>query len=203
MAFTFDKQKRLYFKDGRPVKAEVLRSWVSEVMERTRGEMESVTKQFLEGSINRAAWTLEMKGLVGRSHSALWMLAQGGRNAMDESAWGSVGQRIKVQLGNHLRGFERDFANDRIASDEQAIARARLYANPLHQTYQAAVLAREKASGASKVLRVLGSPATGHCGDCPDLAGEYDIDDVPEIGASECGPACNCEIIPLEAEVSA
>lgn len=197
--FIFNKKSRTYFRDSRPVKAETLRAWVGEVMERARGEMRDVTQAFTEGSINRAAWTIEMRSLISRSHGSLAMLAQGGRNAMDEKAWGRAGQRIKSEA-DFLRGFERDIANGKAGTDAQILSRAQLYANALHATYEGAVVAREKAAGVTRVLRILGDPKTDHCSDCPTLAGEYDIDEVPEIGQSECGPACNCYIVSVEAE---
>jgi hypothetical protein len=197
--FVFDKKTRTYFRDSRPVKPETLRAWVAEVLERTRGEMKAVTQSFVEGSINRPAWFLEMRSLVARSHGSLAMLAQGGKNAMDESAWGRAGQKIKTEAA-FLRSFERDIANGKAGTDAQVVARAQLYANALHSSYEAAVLAREKDAGVKRVLRVLGEPLTGHCNDCPTLAGEYGIDEVPGIGDSECGPMCNCFIVSVEVE---
>jgi hypothetical protein len=196
--FTFDKRKRTYFKDGRPVKPETLKAWVAEVMERTREGMANATQGFIDGGTNRAAWTLEMRALISRSHGALWMLAQGGKEMMDERAWGAAGSRVKTQL-DYLRGFERDLANGKAGTDAQILARASLYASPLHQTYQAAVVAREKAAGVQRVARVL-DPGSQSCEDCPALVGEYDIDSVPEIGDStSCGAMCRCEIVTLEA----
>lgn len=196
-SFEFNKLTRTYFKDGRPVKPEILRGWVSDVLERARGEMASVTEDFVNGSINRAAWTIEMRALISRSHGAMAMLAQGGRDAMDASSWGAAGQKIRSEL-DYLRGFERAVANDEL-SEAAILSRAEKYADALYPTYAAGVLAREKEAGVTRVLRVLGDPLTGHCEDCPGLAGEYDIDEVPAIGDSSCGSACNCEIISVEA----
>lgn len=200
-SFEFNKKTRLYFKDGRPVSPETLRSWVAEVLERARGEMASVTEDFIGGGINRAAWTLEMKAAISGSHGAMAMLAQGGRDAMDAEAWRMTGQKIKSEL-EYLRGFERAIANNEAGTEAGILARAGKYADALYPTYVGAALAREKAAGVMRVLRVLGDPQTGHCEDCPGLAGEYDIDEVPAIGDSECGNACNCEIISVELEAA-
>ena len=197
-SFTFDKKRRTYFKDGRPVPPETLRAWAAEVTEAARSEMKRATERLIAGEINRPAWAVEMRQLISRSHSALWMLAQGGKEAMDAAKWGAVGQRVKAQA-DFLRGFERDLANERAGSGAQVLARAQLYANPLHATYQAAVVGREREAGVRRVARVLGESPSGHCDDCPVLAGEYDIDEVPEIGASACGASCNCEVVSLEA----
>jgi hypothetical protein len=197
--FTFNPKTRRYSSGGKTVPPETLRAWVSEVMERTRDEMRTVTQSYNEGSINRAAWTIAMRSLISRSHGSLAMLAQGGKNAMDEKSWGRAGQRIKSE-SEYLRGFERDIANGKAGSGAQILARAQLYANALHGTYEGAVIAREKTAGATRVLRVLGEPKTEHCSDCPGLAGEYDIDKVPQIGDSECQSACNCYFESVEAE---
>lgn len=201
-SFTFNKKTRTYSRDGRPVKPATVRQWAAEVRESAREQMEQTTARFIAGEVNRPAWTIEMRTLISRSHSAVWMLAQGGRNAMDARAWGKVGQRIKGQA-EFLRGFERAVANDKAGSEAQMLARAQLYANALHSTYEAAVLDRERAAGVTRVLRVLGQPQTGHCEDCPSLAGEYDIDEVPAIGDSSCGPACYCIIESVELEEAA
>lgn len=200
--FTFNKRTRTYSRDGRPVKSETLRLWVSEILEGARGQMKEVTEEFTAGTINRAAWTLQMRQLISRSHGAMWMLAQGGKDAMDSKAWGAAGQKIRSEA-DFLRGFERAIANGEAGTDAQVVARAQLYANGLHASYQAAVVARERAAGAKRVLRVLGTPQTEHCNDCESLAGEYDIESVPQIGDTECGPACLCEIIPVELGVAA
>lgn len=194
--YTFDKKSRTYFKNGRPVKAATLKAWTADVLERAREEMGKATDSFIAGSINRPAWFLEMRGLIARSHGAMWMLAQGGRNAMDEKAWGKAGNRIKSELA-YLRNFEREIANDEAGSELEIAARGRLYANALHASYAAAVVARERAAGVKRVVRVLDAGAE-NCRDCPDLAGEFDIDSVPEIGASECGNSCRCEIVSVE-----
>jgi hypothetical protein len=203
MAYTFDKQKRLYFRDGRPVKPDTLRSWVAEVMERARSEMAETTDLFNSGTINRAEWTIRMRTLLVRSHGAVAMLAQGGKEAMDAKAWGRAGQRIRSEV-DFLRGFERDIANARAGTDAQILARSQLYANAIHGTYQAGVVARDRAAGVARFRRVLGAPLTEHCSDCPGLAGEYDAGSLIMPGeGSECGPACNCFVEAIESEAVA
>jgi hypothetical protein len=199
--FTFDKVSRTYLKDGRPVKAETVRRWVADVLERTRGQAEAVTQKYLDKTITRAEWYLDMKGLISKSHSAIWMLAQGGRDATDAKSWGAVGVRIKSEVG-YLRGFERALANDRAGTDNQILNRSGLYADALHSTFMAGIVNREKSAGVETVLRVL-DPSASHCEDCPDLAGEYPIDEVPEIGDSQCGSACRCSIESVELEEAA
>lgn len=193
-SFTFNKKTRTYFQDGRPVKPETLRAWVAEVMERTRDEMHAVTEDFIGGGVNRAAWAIEMRGLIARSHGAVAMLAQGGRDAMDEKAWGKAGNRIKEEVGL-LRNFERDLANDRAGSDAQILDRAGKYANPLWRGYFNALLANERGGDSTvRVARVLEDGAA-HCSDCPSLAGVYSIDEAPDIGESACGDSCRCYFV--------
>jgi hypothetical protein len=197
--YTYNPRTRRYSSGGKTIPPERVREWASEVRSKAQERMKAVTEQFVAGKMNRAAWTIEMRSLISRSHGAVAMLAQGGKNAMDEKAWGRAGQRIKAE-SEYLRGFERDVANGKAGTEAQIIARAQLYANALHGTYERAVVAREKESGVRRVIRVLGVPTTEHCADCPGLAGEYDIDEAPEIGASECGGACNCYFETVEAE---
>jgi hypothetical protein len=197
--FTFNPKTRRYSSGGKAVPPERVREWVSEIRGKAQERMKAVTEQFITGRMNRAAWTIEMRSLISRSHGAVAMLAQGGKNAMNEKAWGRAGQRIKSE-SDFLRGFERDVANGKAGTEAQIVARAQLYANALHGTYERAVVAREKDAGVRRVRRVLGVPMTEHCADCPGLAGEYDIDSVPQIGDSECGGACNCYTESVEAE---
>jgi hypothetical protein len=197
--YSYSPRTRRYSSGGKTVPPERVREWVSEIRGKAQERMKAVTEQFVAGKVNRAAWTIEMRSLISRSHGAVAMMAQGGKKAMDEKAWGRVGQRIKSEA-EYLRGFERDIANGKAGTEAQIVARAQLYANALHGTYEGAVIAREKAAGVTRVLRVLGEPKTEHCSDCPGLAGEYDIDKVPQIGDSECQSACNCYIESVEAE---
>lgn len=152
--------------------------------------MKRIAKLFTEGRINRPAFTIQMREEIVRAHSAMTMLANGGKRAMTERSWGRAGQKIRSEM-DFLRGFERDLANDRAGSIAQIQARAEQYSNGLWSTYQNAVQAREKDAGVRKIERVLGSAAE-HCADCPSLAGVYDIDKVPPLGQQACNGACRC-----------
>ena len=77
------------------------------------------------------------------------------------------------------------------------VARARLYARAGWGMVQNATRTAHALDGNRWERRVLGSPATVHCPDCPPLAaqGWQPIGMLPPIGATRCRHRCYCHYL--------
>lgn len=195
MPVEWDKQKRQYIRNGKPIPPQSVRQLVLDVIEKAKERLSAIATK---AGTNRAEWFIESREELKRMHMALSMVAQGGRAQMNVRAWGRVGQVIKSEM-EYLRGFERDIANGG-QSDAEILARAIRYAAAGYKTYQNGVFAREKDAGVGFARRVL-DPNAENCEDCPSLATDHflPITEVAEIGASACGGMCRCELEFMEA----
>lgn len=191
----WDKQKRQYIRNGKPIPPASVRQLVLDVIETAKERLSNIAGK---AGANRAEWFIESREELKRMHMALSMVAQGGRAQMDPRAWGRAGQVIKSEL-EYLRGFERDIANGGL-SDAQILARAIQYGESAYKTYQNGVFNRERDAGVGFARRVLDVNAE-NCEDCPSLATDHflPITEVAEIGNSSCGGMCRCEVVFAEA----
>lgn len=198
MSVAWNKEKHRYERDGKPIPPSSIRKMVLATIERAKERMRGIASQLVNGTINRPAWFLASRNEVKRMHTALAMLAQGGRAQMDAGSWGRAGQMIRSEL-NYLRGFERDIANE-LRSEAQILADAIKYSDAGYKLWSNMVLEREKKLGTGFARRIL-DEGTEHCEDCPALATEefIPITEVAEIGASSCGSFCHCDIEYAEA----
>lgn len=192
MPYVWNTERRKYVSGGREIPPPTVRGWITDTVENAKEGLSRIATDFRTGRINRPEWFIRMREELVRGHSAVAMVAQGGRAQMNTRAWGRIGQAIRSEVDAYLRGFEREIANGREFSDAEFVARARKYANGFYASYQNGVRGRDRDAGVSRVRRVLDTSAE-NCTDCPGLAGEYDIDDAPAIGDSTaCGGSCRC-----------
>lgn len=193
MSVAFNKKTRRYERDGKPIPPASIRKMVLATIERAKKRMRGIAAQLVNGTINRPAWFLASRNEVKQMHTALAMVAQGGRAQMNAGSWGRAGQMIRSEI-NYLRGFERDIANG-VRSEVQILADAIKYSDAGYKLYSNMVLTRERELGTGYARRVLDESAA-HCEDCPELATEefVPITEVAEIGASSCGSFCRCDL---------
>jgi hypothetical protein len=193
MPTIYNPKTRHFERDGKPIRPADVRQWVAETVNSAKARMESIAKGYVEHR-NSAELAVSLREEIRNMHTAMAMVAQGGKDQMTNSAWAKVGNVVKTENA-YLRGFERDVANGR-QSDAQILARAMMYADSAYKTYENGVLQREKDAGAGYARRVL-DDAAEHCEDCPSLATEefLDITEVAEIGDSTCGGRCRCTIV--------
>lgn len=83
----------------------------------------------------------------------------------------------------------------------QIVNRATMYPQSAYSTYENNVLARERDEGVTLGRRVL-SEGADNCDDCIAAAGEefVPLDELPEIGDSQCQIRCLCEFQFLTSE---
>jgi hypothetical protein len=194
MPTNWNPKTRTFVRDGKPIPPDAVRRFVLDTVESAKSRMESIAKGY---NGNTAALFTEMRDEIRNMHTALAMVAQGGREQMTLSSWAQAGNRIKSEIG-YLRGFERDVANG-LQSDAQILARAIKYASAGYVTYEQSVFAREKAAGIEYVKWTVDESAE-NCSGCLEAAGVHPIDDAPEIGSHECNSNCRCSLEYLDNE---
>lgn len=194
MPVEWNKAKRIFERDGKPIPPASVKQFILETVENAKSRIEAIAKGYTSHR-NTAEFYTSMRDEIRNMHTALAMVAQGGREQMTQAVWGATGSRIKSEL-TYLRGFERDIANG-TQSDAQIIARAIQYASAGYVTYQQSVLAREKGAGILFVEWTVDESAE-NCAGCLEAAGIHPIDDVPVFGSHECNSNCRCDLTYLD-----
>lgn len=185
-SYIFNTKTRRYEDSrGRAVPPERVREWVREATEKSKARLKGFAEDYKSGKINHPEFFVRLNEEITRAHSALAMIATGGKSAMTPKTWGRVGRAVSVQ-----RRFSRQFSAETLRTDKGdfPVWRAESYASVYSHTYENMTLMRD---AGRKVERVLGT-SEEHCGTCPAKAGIYDAENAPTLGSDECGPGCNC-----------
>ena len=107
---------------------------------------------------------------------------------------GATGQLIREQY-DYLRDYAKAIADGTQPLDGRALVRSDLYADAANGTFWEIDKRSHIIDGYDEARRVL-EPGADHCEDCEDYAndGWMPIDEIPEIGDSQCMTRCRCEI---------
>jgi len=156
--------------------------------------MNAVTQSLIDGNISIAGWQSEMMQQIKLTHTASAALSQGGFGQMTQSDWGATGALIKKQY-KYLENYAADIANGTQVLDGRALVRSDMYADAANGTFWEMDKRSMIADGYEEGRRVLESGAD-HCDDCEEYASEgwMPIDEIPEIGDSQCMTRCRCTI---------
>lgn len=173
------------------------------VMDASAIRMNNLTQSLIDGEISLASWQSSMMEQIKITHISSAALSQGGWAQMTQSDWGATGQLIRQQY-DYLRNYAADIASGEQALDGRALVRSDLYADAANGTFWEMDKRGHLADGYDEGRRVL-EPGADHCDDCEEYASEgwMPIDEIPEIGNSQCMTRCRCEIeyrISTEAE---
>lgn len=197
---TWNPKTRRYVRSGRTLPPESVRRFVLETVGLARVRLTTIAENYVNHR-NVAQWFTTTKGELRAMHTALGMIAQGGKNQMTPKSWGKVGQMVRSEM-DYLRQFERGIANGAV-SDAQLLARVLGYGDAGWKVYSNMVKAREAEAGMFARRVTSGGPNT--CDDCiaAELEGWVPAADVREIGDSQCVSSCLCDIEYAESEGAA
>lgn len=188
MPIIWNPKTRRYVRSGRSLPPDSIRRFVIETVGLARTRLTTIAEAYINHR-NVAQWFTGTKAELRAMHTAMAMIAQGGKLQMEAKSWGKVGQMIRTEM-DYLRQFERGIANGAV-SDAQLLARVIAYGEAGRKVYENMVKAREAEAGmyARRVLM----PGQ-NCEDCIEAASDEFVpaDEVLEIGASTCGVFCNC-----------
>lgn len=192
--FAWSKSRRRFIdkSTGRAVRQDTLRRWINETVDNASVRTERLAELLNARRMTNPAFQMAMTSEIRLGQGAMAAAAYGGLEAMTATRWQRVGRAIGKQLGYLIR-FATELITGKV-TPAQTVNRAGMYQESLYAAYSNHTVLRESDSGRQFVRRVL-DPGASHCTDCPSLAGVYPIDQVPPIGASECGSRCRCEIV--------
>lgn len=192
----WNPKTRRYVRSGRSLPPDSVRRFVIATVGLARVRLTTIAEAYLRHR-NRAEWFLNTKGELRAMHTALAMIAQGGKLQMEPKSWARAGQMIRSEM-DYLRQFERGVANGAV-SDAQLLARILNYGDAGRRVYDNMVKRRESDAG-MYARRVLG--VADHCDECLAESSEdfRPVDDVPDIGSLQCLSLCMCTIEYAESE---
>lgn len=179
---------------GRFVPQSEIRNALENLIDQSGLNMNALTQSLQDGKISLADWQTGMMREIKLTHTASAALANGGWGQMTQADWGATGQLIREQYA-YLRNFAKEIADGTQPLDGRMLVRADMYADAGNGTFWEIDKRSHLQDGYDIGRRVLESGAD-HCDDCLEYASEgwMPIDDIPEIGNSQCLTRCRCEI---------
>lgn len=162
--------------------------------EATFTQLESLTNRLYNREISLAQWQLGTAAELKDAHLAQALFGAGGRQNMDFSKWGRVGQTLREQYA-YLNRFAQDIADGKV-SQAQALARIRQYGKVSQVSYWNEFAVQNKGKQFNYHL----NPAE-HCHPCiARVAGNpytYEtLQGIPGDGSTPCrgNDACTLEV---------
>jgi hypothetical protein len=191
-AWSKSRQRFIDKATGRAVRSDTLRRWINETVDNASRRTERLAELLNARMMSGRDFQMAMQSEIRLGQGAMAAAAYGGTEALTATRLQRVGTFIGRQLG-YLMRFATDLISGKVTPAE-TVNRAGMYQESLYASYSNHTVLRESDNGRQYVRRVL-DPGAEHCTDCPELAGVYPIEQVPPIGASQCGSRCRCEIV--------
>lgn len=154
-------------------------------------EVRRAGEDLRDGKIGVADWQRVMESAIKRSHSAVGMVAGGGKDNARQSDYGFIGSRVREQYG-YLRDFAREVA-DGLALDGQFFRRMQGYVISATGTYEELTRKHTTSAGFREEHRRRHSQES--CVECVEYEarGWVAINTLPAIGTqSRCLTFCRC-----------
>jgi hypothetical protein len=153
-----------------------------------------LTNMLDDGSIGLVQWQESVREALKLAHVQAAIIGNGGRDNMQASDWGRIGQRLRAEY-RYLEGFARDLLAGSISAP-MAIARIGMYSQAVRGSYWEGSAIRQERQGYSLMRRIL-DPQAKHCEDCVRFAarGVVPIGSLPMPGQRcACLSNCRCRV---------
>lgn len=195
----WDGKKRRYLDAaGRAVSPQKVRRSVEEATAKASERLSAIAEEYRRGRINAAEWFIQTRDELSGMHTALGMIAHGGKSQMSPARWGTVGQRVRYELDFLRRARARLLSTDVASLGDDFAAKMGMHALAGNRSYEEIVRRREREAGVTHVIRHM-TPGD-NCDGCKAAKGEYSIESVPPIGEQDCLSRCNCWLEYVEGE---
>jgi hypothetical protein len=191
---TWDSRLQRYTVADKSLSPSDVRQLIDELVEASRVRMAEWATKMQAGKLSVPKWQGLMAKEVKNLHTSTAVIANGGREAMTSRTWGKLGSDLKFQY-QRLRDFALEVPRKIDERGLVVIARSEMYAASAVGNFENNTLERNRDFGLTIARRVTkgGSDSCDDCLDQEDL-GWQPIDEVKEIGDSQCQARCNCEI---------
>jgi hypothetical protein len=153
-----------------------------------------LTSMLDSGDITLDQWQRSVREALKLAHTQAAIIGNGGRDTMQASDWGRVGQRLRAEY-RYLENFARDLLAGSISAP-MALARIGMYAQAVRGSYWEGATIRQEKQGYSLMRRIL-DPQAKHCDDCLRYAtrGAVPIGSLPMPGQRcACMSNCKCSV---------
>ena len=153
-----------------------------------------LTNMLDDGSISLVQWQESVREALKLAHTQAAIIGNGGRDTMQASDWGRIGQRLRAEY-RYLESFARDLLAGSISAP-MALARIGMYAQAVRGSYWEGTTIRQEKQGYSLMRRIL-DPQAKHCDDCLRYAsrGAVSIGSLPMPGQRcACMSNCKCRV---------
>lgn len=178
---------------GKYVSERAVRDLVDKVADLASRRMGEAAARYRAGQITINEFQAIMMATIKDSQIAAAMLAYGGRQSMDQVAWGRVGQQIRVQY-QYARQMIGDVLDGRQPTNGRLDARARQYGQAARSLYENTRRQQSAQAGMSFEANYL--HASESCVQCRAMsaAGRVLIGSLIPIGSRTCRSSCRCTI---------
>jgi hypothetical protein len=186
-AFTWNEGSQRYrdARSGRWVKRDEVRRGLDTALDRSRNEVQRISRQLVNGQVSLADWQISIAKELKSMHLASASLAKGGWAQMTQSDYGRTGARIKAEYG-YFATFAQQVKDGTQALDGSLVSRANLYAQSPRGTYHAVEESGMIGAGKTQYRNVLASAE--HCEGClaETAKGWVSIGVLKPIGSRQC-----------------
>jgi hypothetical protein len=180
--------------NGRFLSKAAIEALVDGRIKKLNGQLQDFTRRLIDGNITIDQWQGSVREALKPAHLQAAMVGAGGKDALSQSDYGRLGQRLRSEY-SYLQNFASDILAGRV-SGAMALARVGLYAESVRGSYWEGTTIRQEKQGYSLMRRILDSQAQ-HCQDCIDHAarGIAPIGSLPMPGQRcACRSRCRCRI---------
>ena len=202
MGYTWEVELQRYrsLETGRFVKG-------SEVLEMTRDSIAATThgtdklaQLVADELISPEHWNVVMRQEIKREYIRQYLAGGGGRNAMLQSDWGSIGGMLNKQYNTYLGPFTEAIKKGEL-TEGQIRVRSGMYIDGAKSAYEVAHERAAEKAGNDEVIWIL-DPGAENCVDCEafDAMGWQVIavnpygGAVPASGDTACLSNCKCHL---------
>lgn len=183
---------------------EELRRSIDKLTDHVKREAKRLALAVDAKEITPVEFEIAMRELLKSAHVVAATVGRGGKEQMEQSDWGVVGNKLRWQYA-FLARFARQILAAAVAGPRIA-SRAEKYASAIHISFYRANHAELKSAGSDtgppvdddgKKIKVrLVQNSKEGCSECKaDAArGWVLVEDMGEIGSRKCGDYCRCDL---------
>lgn len=177
---------------GRFISYRAVRDELEIVLNASRDDVLTISKQLQGGEIGLDEWQVAMMRNVKQINTISAALANGGWTEMSQADWGAVGRIIRDQY-KFIDNFSTEIFVGEQPLNGNFLRRADLYAQSGRGTFEEMIRRYQETDNLMEEERRFLGPAD-HCPGCLEQAsrGWQEIGTLDAIGEEECATNCHC-----------
>lgn len=200
---SWSRSQLAYQMNGRSMPQSVIKAAADSVSNEARATIRVLSDRLQSGVLSLDEWYGGMQEATKLLHASETALARGGWDNMRPSDWERASGKVLEQWEGvegkfpGLRSFAEDIEKGRYGQNAEMTGlnqRAQMYSDAGHASYENERTFLHEENGFATATRIRGDADS--CPTCLEEDGvDRPINEVVEIGNSECGSKCRCVII--------